>query len=105
MRDAGQRTPRGAVTWKGRPRLQALRAPPEPAEAQDRLVRILADAPREKRAAIDYVTVNQAIDEWLRYVDVEKSCWGRGESSRAPERTVRDRPPAGFGRSLPRGPF
>lgn len=72
VRDSGRRTPRGAVVWKAGPGPKPSGRHLTPAEAQDRLVRILADTPREKRAAVDYVTVNQEIDEWLRYVDVEK---------------------------------
>jgi len=84
MRDAGERTPRGAIVWRARagrkPSLEHL----TPADADARLREILVEAGRPVAKPLSRartVTYGDARDEWLRYVEFDRL--------RAPS-TVRD---------------
>lgn len=77
VKDSGRRTPRGAVVWRAADGPKPTPAHLTPDEAADALRAILAGAPRVPReagsgASLSVPTFNDAVQEWLRYVEHEK---------------------------------
>ena len=77
VKDSGRRTPRGAIVWRAADGPKPDPTYLSPAEAQDELRKLLADAardptdPRHKRDQDR--TFAEACDAWLDYVEHEKA--------------------------------
>jgi hypothetical protein len=76
VEDSGRRTPRGAVVWRAGDGPKPTQAHLTPDEAADALRGILAGATRvprgELRCGASCPTFDDAVREWLRYVESEK---------------------------------
>jgi hypothetical protein len=76
VRDSGRRTPRGAVGWRAANGSKPDPSYLTPAEAEDKLQRLLGQAareptdPRRRRSQAD--TFGDACEAWLEYVAPEK---------------------------------
>src|SRR5690242_710780 len=64
VKDSGRRTPRGATIWRANDGPKPDASWLTPAEAEDELQQLLAQAPRTKRADRSVITFEQACDEW-----------------------------------------
>ena len=77
VRESGRRTPRGAIVWRAAngPKPDATYL--SPAQAEDELEKLLAEAPREptdpRRKRDQDRTFAEACDAWLDYVEHEKA--------------------------------
>jgi integrase len=105
VKESGRRTPRGAIIWRAGD--GSLPSPDHltPATAAEALRELLAAAPKRPTAAGERargaVTLREACDEWLRYIEHERK---RSPSTLADYRsTVRSGLLRGFGAETPLG--
>jgi hypothetical protein len=77
VKDSGRRTPRGAIVWRAADGPKPDPSYLSPAEAQDELRKLLADAAREptdpRHRRDQDRTLAEACDAWLGYVELEKA--------------------------------
>ena len=77
VRESGRRTPRGAIVWRAANGPKPDETYLSPAQAEDELQKLLAEAPREptdpRHKRDQDRTFAEACDAWLDYVEHEKA--------------------------------